>query len=233
MRISIRNPVFSREGTVSISAILRNPKERAGIGGLPPSKAVMEGALGTLSYLNGLLAAVIVGPETIPAAEWIGCFLEGLDEVSEEVDRLMASVAVIEHGKIVESLGSYGSYKPHFWEDGDGNLITRDWAEGFFTGIRLRSEGWKPFLDGKGRIMAAMLSVLLQDKEIEAQLAVQNEDLKRLFELAQVKVTDYVRALYPIRREQALNIETQEAKIGRNDPCPCGSGKKYKKCCLN
>ncbi|MGY8718810.1 MAG: SEC-C metal-binding domain-containing protein [Verrucomicrobiia bacterium] len=20
-------------------------------------------------------------------------------------------------------------------------------------------------------------------------------------------------------------------KIGRNDPCPCGSGKKYKKCC--
>ena len=22
-------------------------------------------------------------------------------------------------------------------------------------------------------------------------------------------------------------------KIGRNDPCPCGSGKKYKQCCLN
>lgn len=25
----------------------------------------------------------------------------------------------------------------------------------------------------------------------------------------------------------------KEAKIGRNDSCPCGSGKKYKKCCLN
>ena len=24
-----------------------------------------------------------------------------------------------------------------------------------------------------------------------------------------------------------------EKKIGRNDPCPCGSGKKYKHCCLN
>ena len=23
----------------------------------------------------------------------------------------------------------------------------------------------------------------------------------------------------------------KEKKIGRNDPCPCGSGKKYKKCC--
>ncbi|MCI5150636.1 MAG: DUF1186 domain-containing protein [Candidatus Electrothrix sp. MAN1_4] len=25
----------------------------------------------------------------------------------------------------------------------------------------------------------------------------------------------------------------KEKKIGRNEPCPCGSGKKYKKCCIN
>ncbi|MGP8846724.1 SEC-C metal-binding domain-containing protein, partial [Enterobacter hormaechei] len=24
-----------------------------------------------------------------------------------------------------------------------------------------------------------------------------------------------------------------DAKVGRNDPCPCGSGKKYKQCCLH
>ena len=28
-------------------------------------------------------------------------------------------------------------------------------------------------------------------------------------------------------------VVRSEAKIGRNDPCPCGSGKKYKKCCGN
>jgi uncharacterized protein YchJ len=28
-------------------------------------------------------------------------------------------------------------------------------------------------------------------------------------------------------------IKRTEPKIGRNEPCPCGSGKKYKKCCLN
>ncbi len=28
-------------------------------------------------------------------------------------------------------------------------------------------------------------------------------------------------------------IIRSEPKIGRNDPCPCGSGKKYKKCCAN
>lgn len=27
--------------------------------------------------------------------------------------------------------------------------------------------------------------------------------------------------------------ETRKKKIGRNDPCPCGSGLKYKKCCMN
>ena len=26
-------------------------------------------------------------------------------------------------------------------------------------------------------------------------------------------------------------IKREEAKVGRNDPCPCGSGKKFKKCC--
>lgn len=29
------------------------------------------------------------------------------------------------------------------------------------------------------------------------------------------------------------HIVVKGDKIGRNDPCPCGSGKKYKKCCLN
>ena len=29
-----------------------------------------------------------------------------------------------------------------------------------------------------------------------------------------------------------MNLKTMRAKIGRNDPCPCGSGLKYKKCCL-
>jgi preprotein translocase subunit SecA len=28
-----------------------------------------------------------------------------------------------------------------------------------------------------------------------------------------------------------VTFRRQEAKVGRNDPCPCGSGKKYKKCC--
>ena len=36
--------------------------------------------------------------------------------------------------------------------------------------------------------------------------------------------------------EDARKPETfrrEQPKVGRNDPCPCGSGKKYKNCCMN
>ena len=36
---------------------------------------------------------------------------------------------------------------------------------------------------------------------------------------------------YPIGYGGAPTFVREEAKVGRNDPCPCGSGRKYKKCC--
>jgi preprotein translocase subunit SecA len=37
----------------------------------------------------------------------------------------------------------------------------------------------------------------------------------------------------PIQPAEArpVTIRREAPKVGRNDPCPCGSGKKYKKCC--
>ena len=32
-------------------------------------------------------------------------------------------------------------------------------------------------------------------------------------------------------KEHAKQEPKKSQKIGRNDPCPCGSGKKYKQCC--
>jgi preprotein translocase subunit SecA len=32
--------------------------------------------------------------------------------------------------------------------------------------------------------------------------------------------------------KKAEPIRNRAAKIGRNEPCPCGSGKKYKNCCM-
>lgn len=37
--------------------------------------------------------------------------------------------------------------------------------------------------------------------------------------------------LYSVGEVRPMTVVREGAKIGRNDPCPCGSGKKYKKCC--
>ena len=47
----------------------------------------------------------------------------------------------------------------------------------------------------------------------------------------------YVSALHVVYGNAASDrtrpIENVTTKLGRNDPCPCGSGKKYKKCCMH
>lgn len=47
---------------------------------------------------------------------------------------------------------------------------------------------------------------------------------------------DRIKAGLPTEDEPALPppvepIRKEKQEVGRNDPCPCGSGKKYKKCC--
>lgn len=50
----------------------------------------------------------------------------------------------------------------------------------------------------------------------------------------------YIIGIEPDKPEDISDLEillskpetvSVERKVGRNDPCPCGSGKKYKKCC--
>ena len=49
-------------------------------------------------------------------------------------------------------------------------------------------------------------------------------------------VTPALYAAYPdaaaFSKAEPADIEPYIQKIGRNDPCPCGSGKKYKNCCM-
>lgn len=40
---------------------------------------------------------------------------------------------------------------------------------------------------------------------------------------------DHMNVLY--KKQKSSTTFVREAKVGRNDACPCGSGKKYKKCC--
>ena len=43
-----------------------------------------------------------------------------------------------------------------------------------------------------------------------------------------------VQTLHLSENEVLIGVKPSTVeKVGRNDPCPCGSGKKYKKCCIN
>ena len=58
---------------------------------------------------------------------------------------------------------------------------------------------------------------------------------------AREKVLNELAANYKKNKEQGtlekgakvVPFKRNSPKVGRNEPCPCGSGKKYKKCCLN
>ena len=41
------------------------------------------------------------------------------------------------------------------------------------------------------------------------------------------------RRLDQLNRQHGQPISVTRVKIGRNDPCPCSSGKKFKKCCIS
>ena len=61
----------------------------------------------------------------------------------------------------------------------------------------------------------------MADKNDAMQAAIDNAQMKKLQVLAQ-------------RYKDAHTQKVREyPKIGRNDPCPCGSGKKFKNCCMN
>jgi len=82
-------------------------------------------------------------------------------------------------------------------------------------------EGFEMFMAMVERIKEDALSKLCQ-VQIRREETVQ--------EMQKKQERDYVmsRGEGPAAPKQ---VKRKEAKVGRNDPCPCGSGKKYKKCC--
>ncbi len=50
-------------------------------------------------------------------------------------------------------------------------------------------------------------------------------------EIAQFRRDDGTWYFYDGEAPQHQTVKRESPKVGRNDPCPCGSGKKFKKCC--
>ncbi|MDQ0220997.1 zinc chelation protein SecC [Peribacillus cavernae] len=62
-------------------------------------------------------------------------------------------------------------------------------------------------------------------------LNIPNPNLKEWKDGAYAREVSFRKALRNSNSSPSLILSAKSEKVGRNDPCPCGSGKKYKKCC--
>lgn len=107
-----------------------------------------------------------------------------------------------------------------------------DWAAGFRTAMALDPQGW-------ARIAAHAVHGIAADAiERAAEGAGRAEDrmkphvaLPRIGRTLGEAARTVYRALHGLPAALPASSALRPGKVGRNDPCPCGSGRKYKKCC--
>ena len=111
--------------------------------------------------------------------------------------------------------------------------IVDEWCEGYLRGVALAAEQW----DSAGQDMAVLLAPI---RAFTGATRWRGHDLDRNeTEKLQQAIEPSVREIHAywlVRRsenESPMQPVRRQLRVGRNDPCPCGSGKKYKKCCLH
>jgi uncharacterized protein len=186
-----------------------------------------------LEALDGFFSALAAGPAPIPAAEYLpliwGSAAAGRkpayadaaqqNYVENLLDRYRETIA----RRVAENV----AVEPFLFDDERGDELARDWGSGFMLGVEMRPRAWAPLTRHRsaGRLLGAMTA--LYDDDPEDGLT---PDLRRkLVESLPEIVLDIANFWRDPSHGLAQPIRTE--KIGRNDPCPCGSGKKYKKCC--
>lgn len=188
-----------------------------------------------LCDLDGFLTGIAIGPDLIMPSEWLPVIWGGEKPVFDDAAQAQAIIGTIMN-RYNEILGQVAerAVAPIIMETPGGDVIAVDWAEGFMRAVALRPLAWKPLLTSETN-MTLMLPILALccDEDGEPLLDLPQDIEDSLFTEAGdiipacvLDIADYWRAT-----RTAPTRQSSAAKTGRNDPCPCGSGKKFKKCC--
>lgn len=76
---------------------------------------------------------------------------------------------------------------------------------------------------------AGAIEKIVGDEKVE-QLQDKVDDMQNQVAAGKMQAVDVAEFMRQMRTKPVVR---DYKKVGRNDPCPCGSGKKYKNCCLN
>ncbi len=131
-------------------------------------------------------------------------------------------------------------YVPLLLEDEAGTAHGNDWARGFMRGMDMRHDGWAELVEDEehgGCLIPVMMLRHEHDEDPDLRPDEINPEMREkvIVEMAAGLVRAY--RYFQERRQEHVGTgfksepRSTASKVGRNEPCPCGSGKKYKKCC--
>jgi uncharacterized protein len=208
---------------------------------------VEGGRIPNTEALDGFFAALACCPDMVMPSEYLPVIQRGETEDGdlnfanmEEASRFMALVS--QHWNHVNhQLTEEEVYLPLILGDERGNREGgNDWAKGFITGTHLRHDIWSELIEDEehgGPIIPIMALAYENHPDPEMRPFKEPIDDEQRQELMISSAAGVMQMhAYFLSQRDAYLPETKPfirtgQKIGRNAPCPCGSGLKYKKCC--
>jgi uncharacterized protein len=201
-----------------------------------------------LEMLDGFFAALICGPENVLPSEYLPKIWGGetINEPEFETKPTLQeflSLLMRHWNATCHTLQSGGVFLPLLLDDENGVAHANDWANGFLRGMEMRRNSWSWLVDDEehGGSLVPILA-LAHEHHPDAEMRPYKKPIgaeirDRLIASAAagvMAVYHYFEAerLLSVRARAAARTFRREApKVGRNEPCPCGSGKKFKHCC--
>jgi uncharacterized protein len=201
-----------------------------------------------LEQLDGFLAALICGPDNVLPSQylpeiWGGNIAFENTFASKPILDDFLSLLMRHWNAIVGALRTGDVYLPLLLADDSGITHGNDWANGFMRGMELRKADWADLLDDEqhGGCVIPILA-LAHEHDPDAKMRpysgpISADQRDKLIVGAAAGVTGIYRYFHAKRLVQERMLGSSPTfrrtapKTGRNDPCPCGSRKKFKYCC--
>ena len=144
---------------------------------------------------------------------------------------------------IVDTLQSGEVYFPLLLEDENGITHGNDWANVLLRGMELRKAKWADLIDDEenGGSLIPIFTLAHEHDPDPAMRPYKEPVSAELRETLIVGAAAGMNRIYHYFEAQRLlgkdllgdmtTFRRTMPKIGRNEPCPCGSGRKFKHCC--
>jgi uncharacterized protein len=207
-----------------------------------------EDAMNNAEKVDGFFAALICSPQIAKPNEYLAQIWGEMTEdeafASQQEFQEFLSLLTRHWNSIGRKLEEDDIFTPLLFEDDEGTAYGNDWALGFMRGTHLHHESWKGLItDEKHGGPLVPILALAYEHDLEPEMRPYKDHINpELRDKLILGISGAVPAIYryfaPLRQRMAAGrgaertaFRPAKQKIGRNDPCRCGSGKKYKHCC--